>query len=185
VISGLDRYLGGQYQYVGAIQHDAEVNPGNSGGPLWDLKGDFVGINGKIATGQRLQGVGPSNTGAAFSLPVHQIDAYLRQLIGDEDAQAGFLGVSAETKVDDKGKAVGARITKIDRKSPMLGKRDAPQVGDVITSVTAHGRRKTVYTASDLREVLSVLEAGTSVHIRYKRGRRYHSWKGDLAERKR
>lgn len=186
VISGLDRYLGGQYQYVGAIQHDAEVNPGNSGGPLWDLKGNFIGINGKIAMSQRLRGVRPTNTGAAFSLPVHQVEAYLKRLVGDGDAEAGYLGVDVETETDEKGKSIGAKITRIKRGSPLQGPNvdeDAPKVGDVITSLTIRGSGKRVYTASDLREHLSLLSAGQDITIRFKRGRRTKRFKVSLADR--
>ena len=186
VISGLDRFLGGQYQYVGAIQHDAEVNPGNSGGPLWDLKGNFIGINGKIAMSQRLRGVRPTNTGAAFSLPVHQVEAYLKRLVGDGDAEAGFLGVVTESVTDKKGKSIGARITRIERGSPLQGRGagpDAPKVGDVITSLSVKGSIKRVYTASDLREHLSLLQAGQEISIKYKRDRRTKRYKVKLADR--
>jgi serine protease Do len=183
VISGMDRFLGGKYQYVGAIQHDAEVNPGNSGGPLWNLKGQFVGINGKIATGQRLLGVRPTSTGAAFSLPAHQIQAYLKQLMGDGDAEAGYLGVQTETVKDKKGKAVGARILKIDKRSPLAKGKGVPKKGDVITSLAVKGVRKTVYTASDLRELLSRLTAGTEISLAFKSGKRSKRWKGKLGDK--
>lgn len=187
VISGLDRFLGGQYQYVGAIQHDAEVNPGNSGGPLWDLKGNFVGINGKIAMSQQLRGARPTNTGAAFALPVHQVEAYLKRLVDKGDAEAGYLGVDAETVTDKKGKSIGARIKGFQRGSPLRGrgvdKKDAPKEGDVITSITVKGSTKPVYTANDLREILSLLPAGQEITIKYKRDRRTKRCKCKLADR--
>ncbi len=185
VISGMGRFLGGQYQYVGAIQHDAEVNPGNSGGPLWDLRGRFIGINGKIATGPRIRGVRPTNTGAAFALPAHQVDAYLKQLIDAGDAEAGFLGLVTETAKDDKGKAMGARVVRLDAKSPMAGAKDRPKKGDLVTSITVKGSAKRIETASELREILSVLSAGTVVTVKWKSGKRYKRWKGPLGDKKR
>ena len=186
VISGLDRFLGGQYQYVGAIQHDAEVNPGNSGGPLWDLKGNFVGINGKIAMSQQLRGARPTNTGAAFALPVHQVEAFLKKLVDKTDAQAGYLGVQAETVTDKKGKSVGARITRFQRGSPLQGrgvkKDDQPKEGDVITGITVKGSTKPVHTANDLREILSLLQAGQEITVKYKRGKRTKRCKCELAK---
>ncbi len=190
VISGLDRFLGGQYQYVGAIQHDAEVNPGNSGGPLWDLKGNFIGINGKIAMSRGLRGARPTNNGAAFSLPVHQVEAYLKRLVGEGDAEAGYLGVDCETAKDKKGKAVGARIRSIKRGSPLQqagrGRKkddDVPKADDVIVSLTVKGSLKRVYTASDLREHISLLPAGQEITIKYKRGKRTKRYKVTLADR--
>src|SRR6185369_5492152 len=71
VVSGKDRVLGGQLLYGRAIQHDAAVNHGNSGGALWSVKGEYLGINGMIAshsvglaTGQQAASVG-----ASFSIP--------------------------------------------------------------------------------------------------------------------
>lgn len=185
VISGMGRFLGGRYQYVGAIQHDAEVNPGNSGGPLWDLRGRFIGINGKIATGARIAGVRPTNTGAAFSLPAHQVEAYIRQLVDEGDAEAGFLGLVTETVKDKKGVAKGARVVSLNPHSPMAGSKDRPKKGDVITSITVKGSLRKIETSSELREILSVLAAGTSITLKWKRGRKYLRWKGKLADKKR
>src|SRR6185295_6198828 len=93
IISGLDRVLGGDYLYGRAIQHDAAVNPGNSGGPLWNLQGQFVGINGMIRTHDLADGTTPSNSGASYSIPVEQIDAFLSKLTDAKaDAKAAYLG---------------------------------------------------------------------------------------------
>lgn len=180
VISGLDRYLGGEYQYVGAIQHDAEVNPGNSGGPLWNLDGDLAGINGKIAMGYRFPGAQPSYTGAAFALPVHQVDEFLDLLIKDQNAQAGFLGIDCETATDARGNPMGARVSAVDRRSPVTGSRDAPVKDDVITSVWIKGSLRRVYTSIDLRREISLYPAGTTLKLKFRRGTRWLTWSGAL-----
>ena len=187
VISGLNRVLPGQYAYVGAIQHDAEVNPGNSGGPLWNLKGDLVGINGKIFMGHRTQGTGPSNTGASFSLPIHQVDAFLKRLTGEADAEAAFLGISTTTWKDKKGTAKGALITNIHRNSPVRARgqtKNAPKPGDVITSITVKGSTKKITTSTELSEVISLLPAGVKATIKYKQGgKKGKTWKGTLGDK--
>jgi len=70
VISAKGRFQGG---YTNAIQIDAALNPGNSGGPLFNNKGQLIGINGRILTshGQRY------NTGAGFAIPVNQIKRFV------------------------------------------------------------------------------------------------------------
>ncbi len=186
VVSGTDRFLGGRFQYAGAIQHDAEVNPGNSGGPLWNLKGQLVGINGKIAMGMRLPGEGPSNTGASFSLPIHQVAKYLKQLTSDDDVMAGYLGLVTETAKDKRGKAVGAKITKIERRSPITADRSKkkPLVGDIVTRISAGGRSKRIYSTNDLIGTMSELSAGTKVTLTCKRGRSSVKWTGILGARR-
>ncbi len=181
VVSGKDRYLPGQYNYVGAVQHDAEVNPGNSGGPLWDLKGQLVGINGKIATSSRIPGGTPTNTGASFSLPVHQVNAYLKLLVREDNAQAGYLGLQTKTWSDKRGRPSGAEITKLQRGSPVRG-RKAPAVGDVITAITIKTKRTAIYTSMDLRNALSTHSSGEKVSLVFKPkgGSGIRTWKGVL-----
>ena len=167
VVSGLDRFIGGQFQYVDAIQHDAEVNSGNSGGPLWNLNGDLVGINGKIATRSHIRGARPTNTGASFSLPIHQVAAFLTLLVKSSDAAAGYIGIDTETAKDAKGKAIGARVVRVDRRrSPMYQRgrqtRGALKEGDIIRALIVKGGSKKISTSTDFRSELSLLPAGTS-----------------------
>lgn len=78
--------------YGDAIQSDAEINPGNSGGPLFDLEGRLVGINGRIATRQRIAGSGV-NAGVGFSIPASQIRRFLPLLAKGGVVRQGMLGV--------------------------------------------------------------------------------------------
>ncbi len=108
VVSGKDRILPGKFFYGNAIQHDAPVNPGNSGGPLWNIRGELVGINGKISSWSQFRGARPSNTGASYSLPIHQVAEFLLALIDRRtDAQAGFLGL--EGGDGDRGRRICCR----------------------------------------------------------------------------
>jgi serine protease Do len=73
IVSALHRYEG---TYTDAIQTDAPVNPGNSGGPLVTLNGELVGIVGKIRTrfGTRV------NTGVGLAIPINQVKRFLEPL---------------------------------------------------------------------------------------------------------
>jgi S1-C subfamily serine protease len=183
-ISGTDRILGGEYFYGNAIQHDAEVNPGNSGGPLWNAKGQLIGINGKIASRPGTPGAGPSNTGASFSIPIHQVSAFLDQLVKPADAQAGFLGIDAETVTNALGNPIGAKVTRFQRGSPASSddpKEKSMVVGDVIESITLGGKAPTkVFTANDLTNALVLFAAGTKVKISYRRDGKLLTWSGVL-----
>lgn len=184
-ISGTDRILGGEYFYGNAIQHDAEVNPGNSGGPLWNAKGQLIGINGKIATRPGPPGAGPSNTGASFSIPIHQVAAFLDKMLKPEGADPGFLGIDAATHTNDDGNPVGARVTGFQAKSPASAGEKPMVVGDVIESITMGGKPAVkILTANDLTNAVVLHSAGAKVSIRFKRGGKTLAWTGVLGNGK-
>lgn len=184
VVSGKDRILGGEFLYGNAIQHDAPVNPGNSGGPLWNLRGQLVGINGKIATWTRFPGARPSNTGASYSLPIHQVAEFLMAMLDRRrDAQAGFLGLELETATDEKGRTEGVRVTGVDAKrSPAAKTRTAVQVGDIVTSVFIMRDWHRVRSASELTNLLAMASSGDFLKIKYRRGRTSYIWAGRLGK---
>ena len=183
VVSGKDRILGAGFVYGNAIQHDAEVNPGNSGGPLWNRRGDLVGINGMISI---RPGAGArANTGASFSIPIHQVNAFLTAMIDQgTSAGAGFLGLELETAVDDQGNPRGARVKSVHARSPAGGKaKKALMAGDVIQVIWGFGEDHRIHTASDVTNLLSLCRVGTFLKIKYKRGKRYYEWSGRLTAR--
>jgi S1-C subfamily serine protease len=188
VISGLNRTVGGEFMYANAIQHDAEVNPGNSGGPLWNLSGELIGINGLISSRGGGSTLGASNTGASFAIPIHLIQRYFDSLLSDKvDAAAGYLGLDVDDAKDPAGKPTGARVGKIRDDSPVKkadAKTNPPTAGDLITQISL-GTAVTmkafpVYSASDLTNAVALFPAGTKVRIAYTRGDKKMSWSGEL-----
>ncbi len=175
VVSGLNRIVPGEFFYGNCLQHDAEINPGNSGGPLWDNQGRLVGINGKISSREaQLPGVPPKSSGVGFTIPVEQINNYMKRLVaaGSGGVQPGDLGVEVETLKDDKGREVGARITEIRAGSPAAAGKNPLQAGDVIECVTIKFKDYNVRTATDYTNVLSLWPEGTKLDkIQVKRDR--------------
>jgi S1-C subfamily serine protease len=185
VISGLERILGGEFKYTNAIQHDAEVNPGNSGGPLWNLAGELIGINGKIASRPDGAAMGPTNTGASFAIPIHMIQVYLPALASDKVAAAGDLGLVLESAFGTDGKAIGARVVNMTANCPCRAKGDDPKdrgllKGDVVEKVTFEGRDVPILTASDYENCLAMHLAGEKVQITYKRAGKRQSFSCEL-----
>ena len=78
VVSALDRQLQAPDGAVisGAIQTDAALNPGNSGGPLLDASGKVIGVNAQIATGGNAQG---GNVGIGFAIPSATVSQFVQQ----------------------------------------------------------------------------------------------------------
>jgi serine protease Do len=187
VISGLERTVGDEFTYANAIQHDAEVNPGNSGGPLWNLAGELIGINGLISSRGGGTTLSASNTGASFAIPIHLIQRYFDALLSDKTAAAGYLGIDLEDARDPGGKPVGARVSRVKDDSPM--KRVDPKAnplaaGDVITQISLGNavtmKSTYVWSASDLTNAVAFHPAGAKVRIAYTRDGKKLAWAGEL-----
>ncbi len=113
IISALHRYqegdLAGRAEYADAIQTDTPINPGNSGGPLINLKGELVGINGRI------EGELPfvrANTGIGYAIPANQIKKFLPYLKKGGKVfhgQIGGLSFSPERVASGGVKIAGVR----------------------------------------------------------------------------
>src|SRR5262249_47138862 len=95
VVSGTHRYQEGagnrMLVYPDCIQIDAPVNPGNSGGPLFNERGEVVGINGRISIGDR----GRVNVGVGFAIASNQIKNFVGDLLAGRHAEHGTLDMSA------------------------------------------------------------------------------------------
>lgn len=138
IISALDRPVVTQSRtqsvVTNAIQIDAAVNPGNSGGPLFDAKGQVIGINSSIAT--LSGGGGPSGSiGLGFAIPVDQAADVAEQLVEDGRVEHAFLGVGltdTTAEVDGVTRA-GARVEQVEQGSPAA--EAGLERGDVVTAI--------------------------------------------------
>ena len=203
VVSGERPAEATHYIHGSILQHDAEINPGSSGGPLWDTSGHLLGINGTIATRSRAQGAGPAYTGASFAVPMDRARAFLlknlssstplprlaprsgvaiaRQAPPPVVRSVPFLRIRTRTQVGGRGAPVGARVTGVSRPggAPLAGDRLRP--GDVITRFAASGRAWKIRSAGDVQSVMAGLPTNTIVTLRYVRGGEVRGWTGRLA----
>lgn len=90
VVSAIDRTIDSltNFQISGAIQTDAAINRGNSGGPLVDSRGRVIGINSQIRT------TGGGSVGVGFAIPIDTVKRSLAQLREDGKARYAYIGVS-------------------------------------------------------------------------------------------
>ena len=132
IVSALSRSLPTEENYVPFIQTDVAVNPGNSGGPLFDLSGNVIGVNSQIFS--RSGGY----MGLSFAIPINVVQSVAMQLRDQGYVSRGWLGVIiqdidrslAETFGLDR--PAGALIAQVTDSSPAA---DAGlMVGDVILS---------------------------------------------------
>jgi S1-C subfamily serine protease len=130
VISAIHRYNGG---YSDSIQTDAPVNPGNSGGPLINLKGELLGINGQI----RVRFPYRVNTGIGLAIPTNQIKRFIDANKEVTDGSAVFHGQIAGLGLKkDPAFAEGALVEKVDGGS--TADKAGFKPGDVIVRVNEY-----------------------------------------------
>jgi putative serine protease PepD len=177
IVSAVDRTIqagepGGQVRYYAAIQTDAAVNQGNSGGPLVDGAGRVVGVNSVIkslATDQEEAG----NIGLAFAIPINQAKRISQDIINTGKARRTVIGA----QVSDGGAAIGAgvRLAAVDPAGPAA--EAGLRTGDVI--VKLGGRPLT--EATDLIALVRKYAPGSVVAVEYRRGSRVQTASVTLA----
>jgi S1-C subfamily serine protease len=95
IISAINRPLTApnDFPIQHAIQTDAALNHGNSGGPLLDARGDVIGVNSQISTGNTGQ---QGNLGIGFAVPSNAVRTVVTQIIESGHAEHAFLGIRAQ-----------------------------------------------------------------------------------------
>jgi len=159
IVSALGRRLPNE-NYVPFIQTDAAVNPGNSGGPLFNTRGEVVGINSQIYT--RTGGY----QGLSFAIPINTVQTVAMQLEKNGHVSRGWLGVQIQTVNSDLAKSFGmdkprgALVGNVDENSP-AGKAGV-QTGDIIVNFDGHA----VDSSSELPPLVGAVPAGRSVEMK-------------------
>ncbi|MBK8255519.1 MAG: Do family serine endopeptidase [Polyangiaceae bacterium] len=160
IVSAKARAIGaGPYDEF--IQTDASINPGNSGGPLFNWKGEVVGINAAIRAGAN---------GIGFAIPVSSLKDVLPQLRERGFVERGKLGLVFQPVSKDLATALGTTTTKgaliSDLEANGPAARAGLKAGDVITAVngTAIGH------AEDLPRTVAKNAPGAKVQVTYLRG---------------
>lgn len=102
LVSGVHRYQypeGTFLEYTDCIQIDTSINPGNSGGPLFNLKGELIGINGRGSFDKR----GRVNSGVGYAISINQIKNFMGHLRGGIDSDHATLGALITTETGKTG----------------------------------------------------------------------------------
>jgi serine protease Do len=145
--------------YVPFIQTDVAINPGNSGGPLFNMKGEVVGINSQIYS--RSGGY----MGLAFSIPIDLAFDIQQQLKQYGKVSRGRMGVSIQDMSKELaesfgiGKTSGALINTVEKGGP--AEKAGIQAGDVIQRFDG----KPIAQAADLPRIVGLTKPGSKVPV--------------------
>jgi serine protease Do len=110
LISGTHRYQPpegkGTLEYTDCIQFDTSINPGNSGGPLFNMKGELIGINGRGSFEKR----GRVNSGVGYAISINQIKNFLGHMKAGIDTDHATLGAMVITDGEEGGEELNKMV---------------------------------------------------------------------------
>ncbi len=164
IISARNRSIG-LSRYEDYIQTDASINQGNSGGPLFNMDGDVVGINTAI--------LGQSGSiGIGFAIPSNSAQKVINQLIEFGETKRGWLGVRIQTvtkdiaDVEKLDEPRGALVASVAENSP--SDKGGIKAGDIILEFDG----KKINEMSELPRIVAETEVGKKVKLRVWRNKR-------------
>ena len=176
VISAIGRSRVDSGSYVDYIQTDATINRGNSGGPLFNLKGDVVGVNSAIysPTG--------ASVGIAFVIPHQTAEGVISSIRQDGKVRRGYLGAGLRTatfELDDSNGVFksGATITSVVPGSP--AEKYGLQFDDIILRIND----QTVRNSVEATRAIGGLRPGDVAKIIYEREEKTYSQNVSIGER--
>lgn len=175
VVSGIGRENINLSRYENFIQTDASINPGNSGGPLFNLRGEIIGINTAIIN--FAQGIG-------FAIPSNMAKQVMHQLITKGRVTRAWLGVGLQPLTPDLAKKFGVEenegvlVNEVFERDPAAIAGIKP--GDVITKVDG----ALVDTPNKLSRLVAGLEPGSTTNVQVVRDGKRLTLNVALSERR-
>ncbi len=192
IVSALSRQMEAPngFTITNAIQTDAAINHGNSGGPLLDIDGRVVGVTAQI------ESESGGSDGVGFAIPSNTVDSVVSLLLVGGQVEHAYLGVGVTeipASVSDQLRAAaGVAIVQVRGDTPAadaelraatgsttVDGQQYPTGGDVITAVDG----RSITTAAELQAAIDARKPGDTVSVTYVRDGERHTVQVELAER--
>ena len=156
IVSALHRQITSpnNFSIDDAIQTDAAINHGNSGGPLLDMNGKVIGVNSQIESDSG------GNDGVGFAVPSNTISQIVGALIEKGSVEHAYLGVAID---DSTGTTAGAALAQVRVGTPAA--RAGLKSGDLVTKVDG----TSVHSADELRRLVDSKRPGDQIEVTVKR----------------
>ena len=164
IISARNRSLG-LSRYEDYIQTDASINSGNSGGPLFDMNGDVIGINTAILGRSGSIGIG-------FAIPSNSAKIVIDQLVEFGETKRGWLGVRIQdvtkeiAEVENLDKPRGALVASVASNSP--SEKAGVKAGDIILEFDG----KLIQEMKQLPAIVAKTKVGKKVNVKIWRNKK-------------
>jgi len=164
IISARNRSIG-LSRYEDFIQTDASINSGNSGGPLFDMEGNVIGINTAILGRNGSIGIG-------FSIPSNSAQQVIKQLIEFGETKRGWLGVRIQdvtkeiSEVEQLDKPRGALVASVAENSPSA--KAGIEAGDIILEFNG----VEIKQMKELPAIVARTEVGKNVDVKIWRNKK-------------
>jgi S1-C subfamily serine protease len=179
IVSALHRQMTApnEFSINDAIQTDAAINHGNSGGPLLTLQGEVVGVNAQIESDSG------GNDGVGFAIPSSTVKTVVDQIVAGKTVEHAYLGVGVQeipqNVAEELGVPAGVALTEVRPGTPAeeaglqaatgtesVDGREYPTGGDVVTEIDGEA----VASAEDLQSAIDAKAPGDTVQLTVSRG---------------
>ena len=172
VVSALHRF-GGLSAYDDLIQTDATINQGNSGGPLFNMSGEVIGMNQAIRT----QNKGGS-IGIGFAIPINDVQFFIQNVLRDGKPHVGWLGLQSQALTTEMAKVVGLPgqkgviVASVAPSGP--AERAGLQIGDIIQSISGEPifsgatLNRTIFKSVGQTKMINIVRDGKKMSLEAK-----------------
>lgn len=172
-ISAKERDVTTDGTVINMLQTDAAINAGNSGGPLFNMKGEVVGIitakySGSTSSGASIEGIG-------FAIPIDDVTGKIQQIKENGYVSTPYMGVS----VDNRNSGVGAYVVSVESDGSAYAA--GIRAGDIIMALGDHQVTSVEY----LTKALKNFKVGDTTTVTVLRGRKLVDLTITLAEKPR
>ena len=159
IISALQRNIGAGGAYDRFIQTDTAINPGNSGGPLFNLKGEVVGINNRL-----ISPVG-ANIGVGFAIPAEEAIPVVESLKKGVRPERGYLGISIQPVSEEVADALGLEKNRGEFVARVVSDEAADKAGLKEGDIVLRVNNREVTPEATLSYIVANIKPGTRIPL--------------------
>ncbi|MFN5128558.1 MAG: trypsin-like peptidase domain-containing protein [Sphingomonadaceae bacterium] len=159
IISALQRNIGAGGAYDRFIQTDTAINPGNSGGPLFNLKGEVIGINNRL-----ISRVG-TNIGVGFAIPADEAIPVIESLKKGVRPERGYLGISIQPVSEKFADALGLKKNRGEVVARVVSEEPADKAGLKEGDIVLRVNDREVTPEITLSYIVANIKPGTRIPL--------------------